>query len=351
LGSITGVPHQHSFRDLIAANKRKSALLMVAFCLLVPLVAGTLIPLIVTVVGGAWVRAVERAHPALTPIRLCFLIAVLASVFSIVYCWLMYHHGDRVVLRSVQARRIHHDDDPELFNVVEEMAVAAGVPMPRVFLIDDPAANAMATGREPSRASIAVTCGLREILARDELQGVIAHEMSHIRNYDTRVMLMTAVLTGSVEGLCRYLVETLLSLGGPPEDSADPTGCLVRLIGAGVIVTTIWLGPLAVFGLLLAIVLLLMLAPVSAHLIQFAVSRQREYLADASAVELTRYPPELARALWKIEQDRHQLRAVSGATAHLFISNPLKRFRDLGHTAFSSHPPLKERIRRLATAR
>jgi heat shock protein HtpX len=172
--------------------------------------------------------------------------------------------------------------------------------------------------------------------------------MSHIRNYDIRLMMMTAVLTGSVVGLCDYCVERCVNLVRPPEDSDDPTGCLVRLVAIGVILTTVWLGPLLAFGILLAIVLMLALAPLSAHVIQFAVSRQREYLADASAVELTRYSQGLASALWKIEQDQHELRAVNGAIAHLFISNPIKRFRQLGHTAFASHPPLKERIRRLA---
>jgi Zn-dependent protease with chaperone function len=164
-------------------------------------------------------------------------------------------------------------------------------------------------------------------------------------------MLLTAVLSGSVVGLCNYLVEKLFSFLGPPEDSPDPSGLLVRVLVIGVMLTAIWLGPLAVAGIVLAIAAMLFLAPLSAHLIQFAVSREREYLADACAVELTRYPQGLASALWKLDQDRHQLRSVSGATAHLFISNPIKRFRRLAHTAFASHPPLKERVRRLAIAR
>jgi heat shock protein HtpX len=231
------------------------------------------------------------------------------------------------------------------------MAIAAGVPVPRIYRIDDLAANAMATGRDPEHASIVVTRGLRDILSREELQGVIAHEMSHVRNYDTRLMLMTAVLVGAIEGLCDYCEDWFLSLIrnlDPEVGYGDFSTMFLCAVILSVVLTVWWLGPWPVLGLALAIACILALAPVSAHVIQFAVSRQREYLADASAVELARNPRGLASALFKIEQDRHRLRAVNGATAHLFIANPLPRFSRLGHTMFASHPPLKERIRRLA---
>jgi heat shock protein HtpX len=343
--------HQ-DFRRLILANKRKTAVLMIGFCCLVPVISALLIPLLVTFIAGVWLRSILAAHPELSPAVLVLFIAGIAWVGSIVYCALMYNNGDQVVLRSVRAQRIRHDDDPELFNCIEEMAIAAGIPVPRIFRIDDPAANAMATGRDPDHASIVVTRGLREILSRDELQGVIAHEMSHVRNYDTRLMLMTAVLVGAIEGLCDYCVDWFQNLIvnlDPEQGYGQFSIMFLFAVILSVVITVWWLGPWTVLGIALAIACILALAPVSAHVIQFAVSRQREYLADASAVELARNPQGLASALFKIEHDRHRLRAVNGATAHLFIANPLPRFSRLGHTMFASHPPLKERIRRLAS--
>jgi heat shock protein HtpX len=336
----------HDFHHLIRSNRRKTIFLLVAFCCLVPLVAAILVPLVVMfIVGGIWLRSI----PELRPIDMAKIIAAGAAIFSCVYCALMYANADRVVLRSVCAKRIRHDQDPELFNCVEEIAIAAGMPMPRVYRIDDPAANAMATGRDPKHGSIVVTTGLRKILSRDELQSVIAHEMSHIRNYDTQLMLATAVFVGAVEGVCNSC-EIWLGRLIPAWDPRQPWGCLIYLAVVIVIIsmTVFWLGPWTVLGIMLAIAVILALAPVSAHVIQFGLSRQREYLADACAVELARNPRALASALFKIDHDRYRLRAVSGATAHMFIANPLTRFSRLGHTVFASHPPLKERIRRLA---
>jgi len=322
----------------------------------VPLVAALLVTLTVTfIAGGVWLRSILVSLPELTPIDLFLIIAGIAAFFSCIYCLLMYTGGDRAVLRSVQAGRIRHDDDPELFNCVEEMAIAAGVPMPRVYRIDDRAANAMATGWDPEHASIAVTAGLRELLSRDELQGIIAHEMSHIRNYDTRLMLMTSVLVGAVEGLCdsceSWMAKLVPSRDLMPEGMKPLQFYVIYLVVVITIIslTMLWLGPLTALGILLALFAILALAPLSARGIQFAVSREREYLADASAVDLARNPQALASALFKIDHDRHRLRAVNGATAHLFIANPLRRFSRLGHTVFASHPPLKERIRHLAT--
>jgi heat shock protein HtpX len=345
--------HQ-DFHRLIISNKRKTIILVVTFCCFVPLVAAILVPLFVTfLAGGTWLRSIVATHPGLSVIDLSLVIGGIAWIYCCIFCVLMYRNGDQAVLRSLQAKRIRHEDDPELFNCVDEMAIAAGIPMPRVFRIDDAAANALATGRDPEHASIVVTTGLREMLTRDELEGVIAHEMSHIRNYDTRLMLMTSVLVGAVDGLCAYCAAWAVHLipdwNLTPEDKEERSYWLVYVAFIATIIslTVWWLGPLIVFEIAVALLGILALAPLSAHVIQFAVSREREYLADASAVDLARDPQSLASALFKIDHHRHQLRAVSGATAHLFIANPLPRFRRLGRTVFASHPPLKERIRRL----
>jgi heat shock protein HtpX len=245
-----------------------------------------------------------------------------------------YYQGDHLVLATSGARPIEHKDDPELFNVVEEMAIAAGVPMPKVYLIDDPAPNAFATGRDPKHAAVAITTGLRTKLKRDELQGVMAHEMSHIRNYDIRLMLLMAVLVGTVVMLSDFFWQILrVSPGGSRRDSKDSKG------GGG--------GGLLVVVLIVIAILLAIIAPLLAQIIQLAVSRQREYLADASAVELTRYPQGLAEALKKIDADPAVLRRVNRGTAHLYIANPVKKFEARAHSIFASHPPIQERIRRL----
>src|SRR5262249_38358942 len=231
------------------------------------------------------------------------------------------------------ARPIEHKDDPELFNVVEEMAIAAGIPMPRIYVIADSAPNAFATGRDPQHAAVTITTGLRTKLTRDELQGVIAHEISHIRNYDSRLMLLLTVLVGTVVMLADFFWQILRfsSPGGGrrSRDSSKDGG-----------------GPLALILIIIAVVLALV-APLLAQLIQLAVSRQREYLADASGVELTRYPQGLANALRKIDADPDVMSVANRGTPHLYIANPIKKFEARAHTAFASHPPIKERIRRL----
>jgi heat shock protein HtpX len=215
------------------------------------------------------------------------------------------------------------------------MRIAAGLPMPRVYLIDDPAPNAFATGRDPKHAAVAITTGLRTKLKRDELQGVMAHEMSHIRNYDIRLMLLMAVLVGTVVMLADFFWQILwYSPGGGNKDSnKDSKGGG----GSGVVGLV----------LLVAAVFLAILAPILARIIQLAVSRQREYLADASAVELTRYPQGLASALKKIDADPEVLKKVNRGTAHLYIANPVKKFEAKADSIFASHPPIQDRVRRL----
>jgi heat shock protein HtpX len=257
----------------------------------------------------------------------------IAAGLSILFSFIGYHAGSDMVLAVSGAKPLAHEDDPELYNVVEEMAIAAGVPMPAVYLIYDSAPNAFATGRDPEHAVIAITSGLRSKLTRDELQGVIAHEMSHIRNYDIRLMLLMAVLVGTVVMLADMFVRMLWFTPSGSSRRRDDKG------GSG--------GGIIVLVLIILAVILSIIAPLLAQLIQLAVSRQREYLADASAVELTRYPQGLADALRKIDADPTELKHANRGTAHLYIANPIKKFEARANTAFASHPPIQDRIRRL----
>ncbi len=252
-------------------------------------------------------------------------IALLLSAVSAVGS---YFGGDQVVLASSRARELSPRQAPQLFDVVEDMATAAGVPMPRIYLIDELSPNAFATGRDPQHASIAVTTGLLQRLDREELQGVIGHEMSHVRNYDIRFSLLVGVLVGGVSLLAQlFLRWTFWFGGGSRRDDRSSSG----LIGA--------------IFMLLGLVLSA-LAPVFTSLVQLAISRQREYLADASSVELTRNPYGLERALAAIASDPEPLRVANGATQHMYIVNPLKKGGE-GAALFSTHPPITDRINRL----
>lgn len=317
---------QTTFRNLIAANKRNSFLLVVIFCLFIAALAMVL---------GLAVMAVA-APDSLTDLNLSegVLVGGCAALVALLISLLAYYSGNGFILAISGASPLAHDDDPELFNVVEEMAIAAGVPMPQVYLIHDEALNAFATGRDPRHAAVAITSGLRYKLTRDELQGVIAHEMSHVRNYDIRLMLLMAVLVGTVVMLADFFWRILWFSpgGGRSSRKRDDKGG-----GGGIIILV-----LVVVAIVLAI-----LAPLLAQIIQLAVSRQREFLADASAVELTRYPQGLANALRKLRDDPHELIHANRGTAHLYIVNPIKKFQDWAESAFASHPPIDERIRRL----
>jgi heat shock protein HtpX len=318
-----------TFRDLIAANKRNSLLLVILFCVFTTIVA------LVFGLAVLWYMSPNAAaalnwHEALV-------VGGIGAGLSFFLSWLGYQAGDSMILAVSGARRIEHKDDPELFNVVEEMAIAAGVPMPQVYVIDDPAPNAFATGRDPPHGIVAITTGLRGMLTRDELQGVIAHEMSHIRNYDIRLMLLLAVLVGTVVMLADLFWQ-ILRFGPSSQRRRDDRSGGSGSGGSGLIFLVLF-----ILAILLAII-----APILAHLIQLAVSRQREYLADSSAVELTRYPQGLANALRKLDADQHTLKHANRGTAHLYIVNPIKKFENLSETMFASHPPIKDRIRRLA---
>jgi heat shock protein HtpX len=315
-----------TFLDLIAANKRNSALLVIVFCLFT-----TVVILVIGLAIAAMLipGAIDQLNWASGIVA-----GVIAAGIAFLVAWLGYAQGDHMILAVSHARPIEHREDPELFNVVDEMAIAAGIPMPKVYLIDDPAENAFATGRDPQHALVAITTGLRSKLSRDELQGVIAHEVSHIRNYDIRLMMLLAVLVGTIVMLSDFLWQVLRfgSFSGR-RGGRDRSGR-----GSGGLITLV----LVVLAVILAII-----APILAQIIQLAVSRQREYLADASAVELTRYPQGLASALRKLAGDPNVLQHANRGIAHLFIANPIEKFQALSNTMFASHPPLEERIRRL----
>lgn len=238
-----------------------------------------------------------------------------------------YFGGDRLVLAASGAKPVDERTAPQLVNVVRELSIAANVPMPKVYLIDDTAPNAFATGRDPAHASIAVTRGLLEKLDREELQGVVAHELSHVRNFDIRFALLVGVLVGSVALLADMFLRWTWWTGGRRSGRRDGGG------GAAL---------LFVIAVLLAIV-----APLAARLVQLAVSRQREYLADASAVELTRNPYGLQRALAKIAADREVLEVANRATQHLYFANPIKKWEERSSSLWSTHPPIIDRINRL----
>ena len=256
---------------------------------------------------------------------------VMAAAIAIVMAVVSYSSGDRILLNISQAREIKKADDPQLFNVVEELAIAAGIPMPRVFLIDDPAPNAFATGRDPQHATVAITTGLREKLKRDELQGVMAHEISHIQNRDILYMMMLGVMVGAIVILSDIFLRSLWyrrSWGGSGRRGGKEAGQAQIIF--------------VVAGLVLAV-----LAPLFATIIQLAASRQREYLADASAAKLTRYPEGLASALEKIAKDKAQIKVANKATQHLYIVNPFTKARKQFSMIWDTHPSIEERIQKL----
>jgi heat shock protein HtpX len=262
--------------------------------------------------------------------------ATLAMLVGGVSAWFGYRFGDQAVLAGSGARPVQSDDPNArvLMNVVTEMSIASGLPMPKVYVIDDPDPNAFATGRDPDHASIAVTSGLLMAMNRDELQGVIAHEMSHVRNYDIRTMTVVAALLGAVLLLSDWAMRT--RLGGRESRDDDDGGSGSGLLG--LLVFVVWL---------LAIVL----APLIGQLIATAVSRRREYLADASGAELTRNPMGLANALRKLQAATEPTRRVARGTAHLCITDPLERAVNERQGAladlFGTHPPIGDRIARL----
>ncbi|MGK7345741.1 MAG: M48 family metalloprotease [Candidatus Nitrospinota bacterium M3_3B_026] len=282
-----------------AANRRNSNILLLA---LTGLLTG-----LGAIAGHLYGFPLEGAVIA-------FIIASTLGAFS-------WFSGARLVLSMSGAKKISHDGHPTLFNIVEEMKVASGLPMPEVYIIESAAPNAFATGRDPDRAAVAVTRGLLEKLNRDELQGVIAHEMSHVRNYDIRYAMLAGVIVGATALIADAFLRGVFWRGGGRK-GGHPAMLAVALIFA-------------------------VLAPISAKILQMAISRRRELLADASAVQLTRNPDGLASALYKIWNDQEPLEATNRATQHMYIVNPVKNFTMKSKALFSTHPPMEARLKAL----
>lgn len=295
-----------TFYDHVRANKFKSALLV-----------GIVLVLVIGVVGlYSW------------SVRGDLVLPVLAAILAIPSSLIGYYHGDTIALLTNRAHELPDAAAPEVHNIIENLAITAGIPKPRLYFIDSPALNAFATGRDPEHASIAVTRGLVERLDRSELEGVLAHELSHVKNYDIRFGTLVAIFVGFLVILSDLFLRMTFWGGLSRRDDRGHAGQLGAL--------------LAIAGLGLLIV-----SPIIAKLIQLAISRQREYLSDSSAALMTRYPEGLARALEKIAGGP-PLETAGNATAHLFIAHPFKG-RSFGHL-FSTHPPVEERIRRLREA-
>lgn len=328
--ALRAYPATLTFKDLIRRNKRESMLLMWGLVLL-------------TVVIGAAIAGAAVAYSGATNedlIRSAALGAVVGGAVAVLGCLWSWHGGAKAILAMSGAKPIEHKDDPELFNVVEELSIAAGIPIPRVHLIESDALNAFATGRDPAHGSVAITRGLRERLTRDELAGVMAHEISHIRHYDIRFAMLMATMVGLIVFACDAFRRGAFRshrVSSKRSGSKDGNAAAVVIIA---------------IALLLSIV-----APILATLIHLAFSRQREYLADAGAVELTRYPEGLASALRTLSASAVPLAQANRATEHLYIVRPLfdedrDGRADPGSvqnldSVFSTHPPMAKRIARL----
>ncbi|NCN07619.1 M48 family metallopeptidase [Candidatus Falkowbacteria bacterium] len=286
----------------IDSNKRKTWALIIIFISLISLL-------------GYFVGYISEAGNS---------ILIIAIIISIAMSLFGYFSGDKVALATSGAKEITENDNPYVYRMVENLCITAGMPVPKVHLINDEAINAFATGRDPKHASIAITTGAVAKLENEELEGVIAHELAHIKNYDIRLMTVVIILVGII-ALLSDLFLRMTFFGGGKRDN-DRGGNPVLLI----------------IGLVLII-----LSPIIAQLIKFAVSRKREYLADASGSLLTRYPEGLAKALEKIENDHTILKRANNATAHLYISSPFRGTKKFLANAFSTHPPLQDRISKL----
>lgn len=251
--------------------------------------------------------------------------ALLVSLGSTAVSWFA---GDKIVLWSTGAQELtDREQNRYIWNLVENLCMTAGMPRPRIYIINDPAPNAFATGRDPEHASIALTTGIIQLLENEELEGVIAHELSHVKNYDTRYMVLVAVLVGAISMLGDWMIRGSL-FGGRGRDREGQSGNILMVVG----------------------LIFIIVSPIIGQLIKFAISRQREYLADASGALLTRYPEGLARALEKISTHAAPVASASHATAHLWIADPqgteggfLSRLTSL----FATHPPITDRVRRL----
>jgi heat shock protein HtpX len=299
--------------DLQRANKRRSALLLIGFMALLTAVAWASVYLLT---GGGWVAL------------------AIAAVIAGGSAWFSWFKSDMVALRMSRAVPADPTQYRRLHNLVEGLCIASGLPKPRVYVIDDVAPNAFATGRDPQHGAVAVTTGLLNMMTRVELEGVLAHELSHIKNRDITVSTLAVTVVGMVAVISDLAIRLTWWNGGRrgrnDRDNSGGLGALLALFGFALLIT----------------------APLVARMFQFALSREREYLADASGVQMTRYPPGLLSALEKLQSDVTVTHSASRATAHMWIEQPVARTDDEGRLAklnrmFDTHPPLEERIRRL----
>ena len=291
----------------IAKNKRKTVFVLAGFLILVALIGAAIGYLFAgTAVGGI----------------------IIAGVLAVIYMSVIVSQSTDVVMNMNNAREIHSAQEaPELWHVVEDMAMVAQVPMPRVFIIDDPSPNAFATGNDPQHSAVAATTGLLQIMNREELEGVMGHEMSHVRNYDIRLQTIALALSAAITALVNFAGNFWWFGGGRSSDDDDDSA----------------IGIFAIIGS----ILLIILAPLAASIAQMALSRNREYLADAGAVELTRNPHGLISALQKL-QNAQPMKKVAPSSSSLYISDPeLNRHHKRFAHLFDTHPPLDERIARL----
>lgn len=299
--------HRWLFDDQIAHNKRTTVVLIIGF--------------IVLICAVIWAAGYLLWSP-----EYAYILAAVAAIVTFFSSFYSYYYSADIVLNMSQARPVNREEYPHLINTLEGLCLASGiVKVPAAYIIDDSAPNAFATGRDENHAAIAVTTGLLDKLDRYQLEGVLAHELSHVANRDILLMTLASVMVGTVVLLCDWLFRTMIYGGGKRN----------RRNGGGNVV------------FMLLALLMFILAPIIAQFMRLAVSRQREYLADASAVQLTRYPDGLAGALEVISHDSEPLEVANKATAHLYISNPLHEYKGWLNSLFSTHPPIEERISRL----
>ncbi len=286
-----------SFFDAIESNKRNSIILMGALFVIY--------------------MAMIAAFSYIFDIGYCGIVLGFFVIFF--YFAISYFYGDSIILSISGAKKIEAKDDPFLYNVAEGLALASGIPVPHLYIINDPAPNAFATGRDPKHASVAVTTGLRQMLTREELEGVVAHEISHIGNYDIRFSMVAIVFAGAI-ALMADFAWRMMFFGGSDRNRNRGSGA-ITLIAIAIMV----------------------LGPLFAQIVRFAISREREYLADATAAKLTRYPAGLASALEKITSQPMTVQRATDTTASLYIANPLPK----AFALFSTHPAPSDRIKRL----
>lgn len=282
----------------IAANKRNTIFIIAIFVILIG------------IIGGLFAWAFEN-----------FWVEIYVLVIALIYAVIQYFAASSLAVAMTGAKQIEKKDNPKLYNAVENLSLAAGLPMPKVYVIDDPAPNAFATGRDPKHAIVAATTGLLDIMDKNELEAVMAHELSHVKNYDIRVSMITFGLVCVVGFISDIGLRMLMY---SDDDDRSPVGAIV------IVITSIF-------------------APLAASLAQLAVSREREYLADASAAHLTRYPEGMISALKKLEEHGRPMRRQNAATEALYINGPLKK--GAISRLFSTHPPIEKRIERLENAK